>query len=188
MTITLQRPPILHLLTTSRPSDIAGLIVPFVVDSVDGVSGTRSGSDMVVEGHEVVQPFVADGNPASSVVGPTLGVRVGTALLHSHPDDVLGCTGSTMIGAPRDDGRVGATSFTGKFGCSAAARSCSTSTQVAGVGDRLTSAVALAEPSRIVGARGVLSPSDDDKAVEPLPGKVDQAHAPSYRLNWIRTE
>ena len=59
--------PIAALLFFCRPPDVSRLVVSVHVDSVDAVEWARSGADVGQERREIVKPFRADGDSASSV-------------------------------------------------------------------------------------------------------------------------
>lgn len=77
--------PIKRLFWWSRPTDIARLIVPTVVDPIDRVALRWPWTDMQKEGLEVILPFFAYRHPAPSVAWIVLRVWIETAGFHALP-------------------------------------------------------------------------------------------------------
>src|SRR5262249_40952902 len=77
------------LLVACRPADIAGFVVPAVIDPIDGMLSRRPRSDMRIECLERVAPFVGDLNaPTAVVVIAAERWRV-AARLHVCPSSIL---------------------------------------------------------------------------------------------------
>ena len=90
----LQGPAGVHvLLVPSGPPAVAGLVVPIVVDPVDGMEPRRSPAHIGKEVLETLSPPFAHSNAAASPVLEPLVVRVVAPLAHLHPAVVLGLSG-----------------------------------------------------------------------------------------------
>lgn len=82
--------PIVRLLMARRPSAIRFGIRSVVVDAIQRMTGTRARAHIAEKRAEVVLPFVADRNPARSVVGVIFRILIATTLLRPSPDGELG--------------------------------------------------------------------------------------------------
>jgi hypothetical protein len=65
------------------PADIAGFVVPVVVDAVDGLSG-RALAHVLQESFEA-QPTFTNGDAAPAVTRPSIAFRIGASLYYFHP-------------------------------------------------------------------------------------------------------
>lgn len=85
---------VLLLLQRRRPAAIPRLVVPIIVDAIDGGPGWP----VAHVGKEIpeVQPAVTDANASATVSGVLGVVRIEAAPLHVHPDDVGAPSGTAL--------------------------------------------------------------------------------------------
>jgi hypothetical protein len=186
-----------HLLAGGGPANIAGLVVPVVVDPVNRVLGPGTGADVLIEGREVVQPLVADFDAARSVVDRHLRVRIAASLSHRTPSVVFG---RAMHAVGGGWGRLATSSLRREFARIAPARRCRAVAKIAASSDGPSAAVADAGPRRAISQRSCAA--DHQKATEASSGHVYRGHGRSITVTntgagsaaitvsivWIRTE
>src|SRR5262245_27301394 len=85
-----------RLIMSGRPSAIRRLVIPIVVDAIDGVIQARPFAHVVQERQEVSIPFGAYGDPASSVSRVRGVTFVSAARTHGIPRVVSGSSGVPM--------------------------------------------------------------------------------------------
>lgn len=72
------------------PSDVSGLVIPTVIDPVDGMACGWPGADISEEGLKTIPPFRAHGYAPATVAGIAIISRVEAATLGLAPDSPLG--------------------------------------------------------------------------------------------------
>jgi hypothetical protein len=77
------------LLSRRRPPAVGGLVIPVIVDSVDGVFRRRTRPHIFIERGEAVPPSVANRDPASTVVTKARSDWVEAPLFHRSPGSPL---------------------------------------------------------------------------------------------------
>lgn len=78
------------LLAPCRPADVAGFVIPIVVDAVKTVFRRRPPADISQERLVTVAPLGTDRDPAPAVVGVVAMIDVLASNLHAAPGHVLG--------------------------------------------------------------------------------------------------
>lgn len=157
-------PTVVGLLLSSSPADIAWFVAKGVVDSVDAVFWGGLGTDVGVEGGEVVSPFIADEDAANAVIG-IFGIGgVMAALLHRAPVAVF-----RAMALP-----VGCDQVGHLLNAMAAAGFDRAFAEVIGVNDLPGTAIAMAMPMgmSVVDGVGDRSGCDGDELVKALVGEV----------------
>lgn len=82
------RPPIVALLGHCRPATVSRLVIPVVVDAIQGFI-RRTRTHIGEELGEVFFPFWADNNTPTAVIGPCIPGRIRTASSHLNPSPKL---------------------------------------------------------------------------------------------------
>ncbi len=129
-----------RLLFLRRPSDIARLIVPVVVDTVNLMRGRRTRAEVRIECAEGSPPQFANRDASPAIVVEGLMVRIGTSIKHTAPDFELGRLPHAMLESSRSG--PGGSQFT----LPAAAGLRSAGSQVSLVDDFLDAAITTAQP------------------------------------------
>src|ERR1700674_1542412 len=95
------RPPVRGLLFRGRPTAIAGLIVPIVVDAVDRMlirARPHVGKEAFKAGQATLTaaPAGTDRDAATAVVGEMIAVPIGAASHHAAPRDIFRAAGHSV--------------------------------------------------------------------------------------------
>jgi hypothetical protein len=64
----LRTPRVVHLFRLGRPSDVSRFVVAIVVYAINGMSGRRRISDVLVKGRKVFAPFFANAYASASIM------------------------------------------------------------------------------------------------------------------------
>src|SRR5437773_1619564 len=100
---------VLHLLRLRGPAAVLWLVVPVVVDSVDGMGRRGARAHIYEECQEVMTPTIAHRDSAAAVVRIASRLRIRAAREHARPgpvfrrvsEDSLDSSGVAMLEMPR---------------------------------------------------------------------------------------
>jgi hypothetical protein len=149
-----------------RPSDVTRLVVERIVNAVNRVQVTRRSTNVGEEGREVMQPFAADANPSTAIVGVGVRSRIVAALFHALPRFVF-----LPVSAMATTLAVCSQACGSRFIRQAPAATGVASTQVSAADDRAASALADAAPIRRSRAFN-MNALNNAESPECLPGDI----------------